>query len=296
MIKLIKNDFNLFKNFYFVANNGSFSKAAKELCISQPTVSYNVKCLEENLECKLFLRKPKGVELTQSGIDVLKHIESAYNSILLAEQCIKKNKTLSAGTLNIGGPSFIINKYITPIIIEFSKKYPAIKFNIITKSTKELLDMLYTNKIDILIDTLPISNLIENVKANKIWQKSTCFATAKDTAYKWDPKSDRVLILPDKNSDIGKYILQELILTNWLPSNVKMEITSTEIMLNMCLNGMGIGYFMEDYIEKEIETNQLTKIDLGIQMPTIDIAYFYIPDYSTYVLKEFINELGHKNN
>lgn len=70
MIKQIENDFNLYKNFYYVAMTGSFSKAAEELYISQPSVSYNIKCLEQNLNCKLFIRKQRGIELTEDGRSV----------------------------------------------------------------------------------------------------------------------------------------------------------------------------------------------------------------------------------
>ena len=95
MIKPISNDFNLFKNFYYVAMTGSFSKAAKELFISQPTVSYNVKCLEKNLNTKLFIRKSKGIELTDEGKTIIEYaptseVTNAY--IELAKEVINDGK------------------------------------------------------------------------------------------------------------------------------------------------------------------------------------------------------------
>ena len=49
-------DLNTYKTFYVVAKYESFSKAANELCISQPAVSYSIKKLEEELNSKLFIR------------------------------------------------------------------------------------------------------------------------------------------------------------------------------------------------------------------------------------------------
>ena len=57
-------DLNLYKIFLEVAKTGSISKATESLYVSQPAVSYSVKTLEEQLECKLFNRTAKGVELT----------------------------------------------------------------------------------------------------------------------------------------------------------------------------------------------------------------------------------------
>lgn len=52
-------DLNLYKVFYMVAKNNSFSKAAEELLVTQPSVSYSIKQLEERLEIKLFQRNQK---------------------------------------------------------------------------------------------------------------------------------------------------------------------------------------------------------------------------------------------
>ena len=290
MIKPISNDFNLFKNFYYVAMTGSFSKAAKELFISQPTVSYNVKCLEKNLNTQLFIRKSKGIELTDEGKTIIEYIETAYNSILLAERSITNSQLLNKGTLNIGGPSYIINKFISPLICEFTKRYPLLKVNIITKSSSELLKLLKTNRIDILIDTLPIDELTDNIKVETLWKKETCFAGTKENVKKYDPANDRILLFPEVRSDIGKYLLQEFLLKNWNP-NIKMQITSTEIMLELAKSGVGIGYFMEDYIEKELESGELKKIKTNIKMPTINITCFYINEFLNYAAKQFLLDL-----
>lgn len=290
MIKPINNDFNLFKNFYYVAMTGSFSKAAKELYISQPTVSYNVKCLEQSLGTQLLYRKPKGVELTADGTAVLQHIETAYNAILLAERSLTDNRFLNAGTLNIGGPSYIMNKFISPIICSFAKKYPKLKINLITKSSSELLVLLKTNRIDLLIDTLPFADISEEIVIKNLWQKETCFAGKKELVEKYNPK-EQMLLFPERRSDIGKYLLQEFLVESWTP-NIKMEITSTEIMHELCLNGVGIGYFMRDYIEKDLENKSLCVLnDLNINMPTIKIACLYIKKFLNHAATEFLKTL-----
>ncbi len=60
-------DLNLYMIFYCVAKTGSFSKAAEKLFVSQPSISYAIKHLEDSLKTKLFLRISKGVELTTEG-------------------------------------------------------------------------------------------------------------------------------------------------------------------------------------------------------------------------------------
>ena len=55
-------DLNLYRIFLEVAKTGSISKAASSLFVSQPSISYSIKMLEEELKCKLFNRTAKGTE------------------------------------------------------------------------------------------------------------------------------------------------------------------------------------------------------------------------------------------
>lgn len=284
MIKQIENDFNLYKNFYYVAMTGSFSKAAEELYISQPSVSYNIKCLEQNLNCKLFIRKQRGIELTDDGKTILEHIENAYNSILLAEKSVIQNKSLNAGSINIGGPSFILNKFIVPVIEKFTLMYPNIKIKIICKPSIELLEFLKTNRIDILIDTLPIPNLDNNINIQNLLKLKTCFASSR--------KCDSIgYIFPDRFSDIGKRVWECFISNNIVPQ-IRFETNCTEIMEGLCEKGLGIGFFMEDYIKDKLRSGIFTKINVGLDTPLINVSCLYIKDYLTHSSSEFIRYLN----
>lgn len=123
-----------------------------------------------------------------------------------------------------------------------------------------------------------------------LWKKETCFAGTSENIKNYEPLTDRILVFPEKRSDIGKYLLQEFLLKNWNP-NIKMERTSTEIMLELVKNGIGVGYFMEDYIKSELEKGVLKKIKTGIKMPTINIACFYINEFLNYAAKQFLLDL-----
>ena len=74
-------DLNLYKVFYMVAKNNSFSKAAEELLVTQPSVSYSIKQLEERLEIKLFQRNHKGIKITSEGKEVIKYVEKSNKDI-----------------------------------------------------------------------------------------------------------------------------------------------------------------------------------------------------------------------
>ena len=94
-------DFNSYKTFYVVAKCKSFSKASEELNISQPAVSIAIKKMEDNLDVTLFKRDKKGIELTETGKQLLFYVESIINTLNTAEKRLKEDKTLTNGEVII---------------------------------------------------------------------------------------------------------------------------------------------------------------------------------------------------
>ena len=67
-------NFELYKVFYEVANEGNITKAANKLMISQPAVTKQIKTLEDQLGGQLFIRTKRGVILTENGQNIYNHI------------------------------------------------------------------------------------------------------------------------------------------------------------------------------------------------------------------------------
>ncbi|WP_231687037.1 LysR family transcriptional regulator [Bacillus sp. JCM 19034] len=85
---------DLYRVFYVTAMEKNFSKAAKKLYITQPSVSHAIKQLEESLGIQLFVRTSKGVTLTQEGETLFRYISPALGLIDTAEQKISELKNL----------------------------------------------------------------------------------------------------------------------------------------------------------------------------------------------------------
>lgn len=93
---------DLYKVFCKVANSKSFSKAAKDLFMTQPAVSQAIMQLERELEIRLFNRTSRGVTLTNEGTLLFEYANSALNLILAGEEKILEHKNLTTGKLKIG--------------------------------------------------------------------------------------------------------------------------------------------------------------------------------------------------
>lgn len=88
-----------YKIFLSVAECKSISKAAAQLYISQPAVSITIKKLEDYLHTTLFIRKSKGVELTENGRKLYENAKRALNRLIDTEDRLRFHQNTGAGSL-----------------------------------------------------------------------------------------------------------------------------------------------------------------------------------------------------
>lgn len=119
-------NWELYKTFYKVAKYSSFKKAAKELYITQPSITRAISTLESNLNTKLFYRSAKGTKLTPDGVELYNYVDKSYNLLLSGERNLKESKDLEHGKIAIGVQSHIGEFFLFPFVEKFHKEYPNI--------------------------------------------------------------------------------------------------------------------------------------------------------------------------
>lgn len=140
-------DFRL-KVFIEVARYLSFTKAAKELCISQPAISKHIQELESIYKVQLFERNGVKISLTHEGGIFLKHarkIVEKYDSLrhemeLLSGGC--------SGELRIGAEATMAQYFISLLIADFIVRFPHVKITVLTGSPEQIENALETHRID----------------------------------------------------------------------------------------------------------------------------------------------------
>ncbi|MDY0404312.1 LysR family transcriptional regulator [Virgibacillus sp. 179-BFC.A HS] len=149
---------DLYKIFWVVGKNESFSKAAKELFLTQPAVSQAIHQLENELETRLFNRTPKGVTLTDEGSHLFEYVQSALNLLETGEEKIAAFKHLTTGELKVGVSDTISRYFLLPYLEVFHNAYPGVKFKIVNGTTDETIAMLKNGKVDMAICNFPIKD------------------------------------------------------------------------------------------------------------------------------------------
>lgn len=137
---------------YEVYKEKSFSKAASNLYISQPSLSARIIKIEEELGMPIFDRSTSPLRLTEFGEYYIKAIEEVSKIEKGIETRINDINTLRIGELTIGA-SNVFAAYVLPMMIaEFKVRFPGVNIKLIEGNTATLEQMLSNNEIDMVID------------------------------------------------------------------------------------------------------------------------------------------------
>ena len=288
-------DFNLYKIFLTLYEQKSISKTASALFVSQPAISYSLKELESQLGYSLFYRNSKGIEPTLAAKELYSYISTAFNIIKTGEEHINNLDSLNVGELKIGVPSHIAIFYLSSFISEFRKEYPGVKFEVISKSTKGLVEMLETRKIDLIVDTLPVNTTSKAANKIVLSKLQNCFAYNKKTFGKCDIKTvedlkNYPLILPSENASIRSK-LDEYMEQRNIKLKPVIESWTTEFMLEMVRRGVGIGYFIRNVIDTQFDKDTFEVITFEDSLPSGNVCAVYLEDFERPVLSKFVDFL-----
>ena len=150
-------DLRVLRYFLMVAKEQSFTKAAKQLNITQPTLSRQLAALEEELGVKLFNRGGHNITLTNEGL-LLKR--RALELVDLEDKIVsefKGNRESVEGKITIGCGEFIAVETLAKICKNYKEKYPLVQFAIHTGTADNISEMMNKGLVDIGLFLEPVS-------------------------------------------------------------------------------------------------------------------------------------------
>ena len=147
-----------YRVFLSVALVLSFSKAAKELSLSQPAVSFQIRHLEEELKVRLFIRHPKRIELTPIGLLLLEEVSHLERESEKARGRLMQKLDRYWGSIVVGASTTIGNFFLPPVLAKFKGKYPDVATRLLVDNTDQVLNHLSDGIIDFAIVEGPVNH------------------------------------------------------------------------------------------------------------------------------------------
>lgn len=135
--------------FVQVAESGSFSKAASELFLTQPTVSAHISALEKELNARLFVRSTKEVSLSDDGAQLYKYAKQMVELQEKIEECFEIEKGDRRHGVTIAA-STIPAQYLLPkVLMKFNEKYPHEQIKIIETDSGKVITQIVDHIVDV---------------------------------------------------------------------------------------------------------------------------------------------------
>lgn len=216
------------KAFRSVATHLSFTKAAEELFVSQPSISKHVQELEKEYGVQLFNRIGNRIQLTQAGQLLFDHACKIVEAYQRLDYDMKKLTEQTEGELRLGA-STTISQYVLPeMIAEFRRRYPRIRLTLLSSNSREIEEALATGRIDL--------GMIEGIK--------------RQPQFKYTPfMDDELVAVVNEGNPLAK----------------KDEITLTELRETpIVLRELGSGSL--DVIQSTLKRHGVSLSDLNIEM------------------------------
>jgi LysR family hydrogen peroxide-inducible transcriptional activator len=142
--------------FCAIADTGSFTRAAQLTHVSQPSLSQQIRKLEDELGARLIDRLGRAVQLTELGRSFLPRARAVLRDLEAARSDVVEKKASISGPISVGVIPTIAPYFLPPILATFAHKYPEARVTVSEEITPLLLERLRAGTMDVAVAALPL--------------------------------------------------------------------------------------------------------------------------------------------
>ena len=267
----METSWDLYKYFYFVCEFKNITRVAEYFCVTQPAITKKIKNLENELGRTLVISTNKGITITDDGNKIHQMLKPAFESFNNIETEFIRESNGSKATVKLGVGYWTSKNVIIPAISRFYKEYPNVDFYTITCSLEENMRKLKSGEIDAVFF---YDNTIEDIDQNLITKE--CYKVQDGFIISNKIKNDfpeeisiydineYPLIVKDKSSG-SRILLDKIVKDKNIEVKPKYEVTSYWLLNSHVKANKGIGFYILDYLEDELNDGTY------IQVPTKEV-------------------------
>ncbi|MEC4113355.1 LysR family transcriptional regulator [Myroides pelagicus] len=260
-------DFRL-KVFYTVAKKNSFTKAAKELMISQPAVTKHIQEIESHYKTKLFDRNGVKISLTESGELLCRYAEEVFSIYRNLAFDIHALNAKMDGNLCLGASTTISQYVLPPLLAEFREKVGDIHIDVISDNTYGIEKALLSSQIDVAMvegnSKHPQIKYTDFIKDEIVLVCKATNPLAKQGSIPPEELKQLSFLLRESGSgtlDVIESSLNKVgISINDLKSD--MSFSSTESIKMYLMHSSSFAFLSIHAILKELKYNELVVVDI----------------------------------
>ena len=252
--------------FYTVARLLSFTKAAEELHMTQPAVTFQVRQLEEQFNTRLFDRTHNRISLTEAGIKVYESAKKIFTIYSEMDNAVRELTGDISGVLILGA-STTIAEYMLPVLLgDFKAQHPDVTVRLKVANTDGIVSQVENNAIDLGVVEAPVTNknlVVEVCRTDQLVVIAPPgHELANEQSIPLKRLGDYPFICREEGSGTREVMLERMHAAGMHPNDlqISMELGSLEAIKGAVEAGMGISVISLATIQKEIKLGTLVAI------------------------------------
>ncbi|MBU3573139.1 LysR family transcriptional regulator [Priestia aryabhattai] len=218
----------------------NITRTAERLYVSQPSLSYRLKNLEEEFGVTLFFKTKKGIEFTSEGEHLVRYAEDMWKQLQETKDSMRNMSETVTGTLRLGVSSNFAQHKLPKILKQFSLHYPNVQFSVNTGWSTQVMNLLDSSRVHVGILR---GNYPWNGEKSLLTKERLCLISKKEIAIDDLPNLPYINYKTDTS-------LKDLIQDWWHdkfsePPFVAMEVDRQETAKEMVKNDLGFAILPE---------------------------------------------------
>lgn len=268
-----------YKIFLLVSENKKITEIANLLGISQPTVSFHIRSLEESMGVQLFLSDKKTLSLTDTGRHLLPY---AKEIVELEENMLKRAleyKNYYYGEIYIGSTLSPGISLLPAVIHRFAKVYQNIHITIESKPANEIIQNTLSKKYDLgLVATkseIPsdlTSEILKEEQLELVFHPDLLPAFLKDSSIK---AIEKYPFIHHSNSSSTRKIVDGFLNEHQLQPASTITVNSVEMIKAMIMKQIGISFLPYALVSNDLAAGRLATVELEVTLPSKQIKLIY---------------------
>ena len=299
---------------YEVYKEKSFSKAAANLFISQPSLSANVKRIENRIGYPIFDRSTKPLRLTECGKEYIRCVEEIQSIQKGFSSFVRDWGNLATGNITLGGSNLFSSWILPPLISDFIARYPGIRINLVEESTTKLTEFLQKGSVDLILDNtaldpeifdsqlyqeehlilavprhLSINKELNDYQISDVLIRNGDFLKDSFPVIPLSMLEGQPFIMLKNENDTGKRARQICQAAAFEP-NVILNMDQQMTAYNICQSGIGISFIGDIMLSRIPHNENVVYYKLPVQHNSRKVCFYWKKGrYFTRAMEEFLN-------
>jgi LysR family cyn operon transcriptional activator len=295
-------DLHQLKVFHSAVRMGGFTRASRELHLSQSTISQHVKQLETELGCQLFMRVGKRVLLTEAGQLLRDHCERIFQDVQNAEMAIREHNGMQRGKVRLGTGATTLIYQLPPVLEAYQARYPNIELVIVSETTDVIIRDVQAQRLDLGLVMLPVAE--NDLQLTPLCQEELLIALSS----RHPLASQRALTINDlralrfilyEKKTVMRGLIDGFFASLGVTPQLAMVMENIEAIKSLVGAGLGASVLPEhavgnDALDKKVRLLRVEHQHLHRQLALVTLKSAFIPNAVRELFDLTVEHLGDK--